>query len=404
MASIKKKNGKWEVRYDVGFDSQGKRIQKYKGGFLLQKDAETFLTSTQHSINQSNYIEPDKMFLFEYLNRWLESERHRLSPPSYAGYEVNIRCHINPIIGGIKLQELKAFHVKDLYAQLQRNRAVIIDSKKRNLKRLSAKSIMYVHRVLSKSLEDALHDEIINRNPAKAVVPPKLQKHKAQYLDTNQIKLMLEALKEDEMYIPIYLSVVLGLRRGEVLGLRWKNIDFDKKKILICEELTMYQGKPIFLTNVKTDGSNREIFVTDRIVEILRQHKLMQKKKKVSQGTNFITEMPCQHSDGTEITEKTLSTMEFACAWNDGSLFNPSHVSRAFKERMKKHGLPEIKFHELRHSNGALMIAQNVHLKGASERLGHSTITITNDLYGHVEKSVQEQIAETIDNAIFGAK
>ena len=402
MASIKKKNGKWEVRYDAGFDNQGQRIQKYKGGFLRQKDAEDFLTDVQYSINKNNYIEPDKMFLFEYLNRWLESEKDRLSPPTYSGYEVNIRCHINPVLGGIKLQELKAFHIKDLYTQLKKNRELIVSGKKRNFKKLSAKSIVYVHRVISKALEDAFMDEVISKNPAKSVAPPKLQKHEAEFLDTKQIKEMLEAFKDDEMFIPIYLSVVLGLRRGEVLGLRWKNIDFENKRIRICEEYTMYGGKPIFMDGVKTEGSSRDIIVTDRIVEILKGHRIAQKKNKLAQGKKYVSEFICSCASGSEITEKKLSTLDFVCTWSDGPLFNPSHVSRSFKERMKKFGMPEIKFHELRHSNGALMIAQNIQLKGASQRLGHSTIAITNDLYGHVERSVQEQIAETIDVAIWG--
>lgn len=405
MASIKKnpKTKKWDVRYDAGFKSNGERNQKFKGGFLKREDAETFLTNVQYGLNSGTYIDLDRIFVFEYLDRWLESEKSRLSPTTYSGYEVNIRCHINPIIGGIRLQELRALNIKELYSKLQRNRKIKINDKPREFNPLSSKSILYVHRVLSKALEDALKDEIIHRNPAKAVTPPKLTKHKAKFLESKEIKLMLEKFKDDEMYIPVFLSVVLGLRRGEVLGLRWENINFDNKVISICEQYTMADGKPIFIEDVKSDGSKRDIVVTDRIINILKAHKKSQKKNRIMEGKKYIKEIKCNYMNSDSTTEeKVLKTTDFVCTWQDGSLFNPSHISRSFKIRMKNYGLPEIKFHELRHSNGALMITQNVQLKGASERLGHSTIAITNDLYGHVEKSVQQQIAETIDSAIWG--
>lgn len=188
---------------------------------------------------------------------------------------------------------------------------------------------------------------------------------------------MLAKFEGDELFMPVYLAVVLGLRRSEVLGLKWNRVDLKEKVIRIREGFVMAQGKPVLLENVKTQTSDRDIVITDRIVALLESHKKKQKKL------------------------RTIVT-NFVCTWPDGSLFNPSHLSRAFKLRMKKHGLPEIRFHDLRHSNGALMIASNVPMKGASDRLGHSTIVITNDFYGHVEDSVQRQIAETIDKAIWG--
>lgn len=384
MASIKKKNGIWEVRYDAGFDGTGKRIQKFKGGFARKEDAETYLVDMQHSINHGEYIEPDKMFVFEYLNRWLEYKKTLLSPTTHSGYEVNIRCHINPYIGGIRIQELRATHIKDLYLKLQKDRTITINGKKRHFKKLSPTSITYVHRTLSKALEDAVNeDEIINRNPAKAVKPPKSKKKfKASFLPIATIREMLNKFKDDEMFVPVYLAVVLGLRRGEVLGLKWKYVDFENKVVKIREESTMAYGKPIHLDEVKSEDSNRDIIVTDRIIKMLKEHRRQQKVMQAALGIKY-------HKS------------DFVCTWPDGELFHPSHISRSFKKRMKEYGLPEIRFHDLRHSNGALMIAANIPMKGASDRLGHSTITITEDFYGHVEQSIQEQIAEKIDSTLW---
>ena len=382
MASIKKKGDFWVVRYDAGYDGNGQRIQKSKGGFVRKKDAEEFANGVLDSINKGTYIKPQKLFLYEYLNKWLRVEKTNLSPTTYSGYNTNVKCHINPIIGGIRIQELRTIHIKDLYSELQEDRELTIDDKKRQFKALSPKSIIYVHKVLSKALEDAFKDGLINRNPAKTVTPPRASKYEAKFLTVAQIKDMLEKLYDDEMFMPIYLSVVLGLRRGEALGLKWSNIDFNNKVIKIRNNYVMASGKPTLLDNTKTATSTREIVVTDRIIRILKDHQRKQKKLQVQLGTKY-------HKS------------EFVCTWSDGKQFHPSHMSRAFKLRMKKLGLPEIRFHDLRHSNGALMIAQNVPMKGASERLGHSTIVVTNDFYGHVERSVQEQIAETIDKAIW---
>lgn len=385
MATIKQnKDGTWYVRYEAGYDGEGKRIQKYKGGFKKKGDAEDFLTEVQNDINQGTYIDPDNIFVFEYMVQWLENRKDNLSPTTYDGYEVNIRCHINPIIGGIKLQDLRPPHIRSLYNKLKKARKLKVRGKIREFKPLSNKSILYVHRVLSKALEDAVDDELIKTNPTKKVKAPSPDKFKAGFLTIEQIRIMLDKFKGDDLYMPVYLAILLGLRRGEVLGLQWGDIDFDNNIIRIRNNYTMVDGKAMLLNDTKTDSSTRDIVVTDRIMSELKDHRLKQKKMRVMLGDKY-------------------HVSDFVCTWPDGAPFNPSHLSRAFKDRMKKYGLPEIRFHDLRHSNASLMLTtENIPAKGASDRLGHSTIAITNDLYGHVENTVQKQIAETIDKTIFG--
>lgn len=388
MASIKqnKKTGLYEVRYDAGFDGEGKRIQKYKGGFKRKKDAQDFLADQLSKINHGTYIEPAKMFLFEYLDRWLAEKKPDISPTTYSGYEINIRCHIKPFLGGIRLQELKPAHIRQLYTVLKQDREVKFKDGKKDFKALSNTSVRYVHRVLSKALEDAFMEETIPKNPAKLVKPPSKEKFEAGFLTASQIRQMLNTFrdKEDDMYIPVMLSVLLGLRRGETLGLQWKDINFDEKLVKIRSNYIMVEGEPTLREKTKTDSSRRNIIVTDRIIQELKAHRLYQKKRQAKLG-------PVYHKN------------DFVCTWSDGQPFNPTHVSRNFSYRMKKYKMPQIRFHDLRHSNAALMILQNANMKGASDRLGHSTIQITNDLYGHVERSVQEQIAQQIDDAIWGS-
>lgn len=385
MPSVKynKERKYYEVRYEAGYDGSGKRIQKYKGGFKRKSDAEEYLAEQLANLNKGTYIEPQKTFLYSYLNDWLEEQKERLSPTTYDGYEVNVRLHINPYIGGIRLQELRPPHIRKLYSQLQKDRVIKVDGEKKELKALSGTSIQYVHRVLSKALEDAFKDELIHKNPARLVTPPAKNNFEASFLNATQIRDLLDKLQDDEMYIPVFLAALLGLRRGEVLGLQWKDIDFDNKVIHIRNNYTMANGKPILREKTKTDSSRRDIVVTERIIQTLKKHRLQQKIMRARLGEKYFVS-------------------DFVCTWKDGQPFNPSHISRAFGQRLDKLGFPKIRFHDLRHSNASLMIAQGTPMKGASDRLGHSTIQITQDIYGHVERSVQEQIADTIDKAIWG--
>ncbi len=372
----------YEVRYDAGHDGEGKRIQKYKGGFKRKKDAEDYERDQRSSLKKGTYIEPQKILLHKYLQDWLDEQRPRLSPTTLQGYEINIRCHINPFIGGLRLQELRPKHIRKLYAELRSNRTVKVSGQMRSFEALSQTSVQYVHRVLSKALEDAYKDEIIFKNPAKLVSPPAKIKYEAGFLTTVEIRDMLEKFAGDDMYIPVMLAVMLGLRRGEILGLQWKDVDFKNNLIRIRNNYIMADGKPMLREKTKTDKSRREIVVTRRIMETLKGCKLQQKKLRM------------------RIEDYHIS--DFVCTWQDGHPFNPSHLSRSFGLRMEKYKLPKVRFHDLRHSNAALMIKERVPTKGASDRLGHSTIQVHYDLYGHVEKSVQEQIAESIDKAIWG--
>lgn len=391
MATIKKKGEKgrifYEVRYDAGYDGQGKRIQKYKR-FNLKKEAEAFLADQVYSLNKGAYVEPHKKFLYEYLNEWLKERKALLAPNTYAGYETNIRLHTNPFIGGIRLLDLKAYHIRKLYNALLKDREIKIDGKKRKLKKLSGTSVQYVHRVLHKALEDAYKDELIRKNPASLVTPPPKKKYEAAFLTIAQIKEMLDKFKNDDLYIPVMLTISLGLRRGETLGLQWRNIDFENGLIKIRYNYTMVDGKPVLQKKIKTDSTRkkistgRDIVVKDKLIQELKKHQLAQKKLRLMQKDYFQS--------------------DFVCTWPDGTPFNPSHMSRTFSARMEKYSLPRIRFHDLRHSNAALMIGQNIPDKGGSDRLGHSTIQIYTDLYGHLERSVQEQIAEIIEETIWG--
>jgi integrase len=246
---------------------------------------------------------------------------------------------------------------------------------------LSAKSVLNINRILKKALAHAVRMQVINRNPAEFVEVPKQKKYKASVLDEAQVQNMLAVFKETYIYIPVLLAAGLGLRRGEALGLRWQDIDIDNNSIAINQTLLMTKGGIVY-HDPKTETSKRVIIVPTTIMEELRQHKGKQDKVKRIMG-------------------KAYQDNDLVSCYDDGHPFNPSTFSGLFGDISKRNKLPQIRFHDLRHTNATIMLKHNIPAKVASERLGHSTIGITLDLYSHVLKEMQEEAASKIDNALF---
>jgi integrase len=246
---------------------------------------------------------------------------------------------------------------------------------------LSAKTVMYIHRVLREALSHAVKQQIIPRNVADFVEVPKLKKYRATVLNEDGVQLLLEAFKDTNYYIAVLLGVGVGLRRGEALGLQWKDIDFENKTIQINRSLLPTENGLIF-HDPKTEGSNRIIVVSNTIINMLLVAKEQQEKSKKLLGEAY-------------------NDIDLVTCWDDGSPINPTTFSQSFGRTLKRNKLPHIRFHDLRHTNATMMLKQKVSAKVASERLGHSTIGITLDLYSHVLKEMQEEAAEKLESVIF---
>lgn len=359
MATIQKykteKGERWRVRWR---DETGKQKSKT---FDRQRLAKDFLTKLEHEMREGSYVEPSSITLKEYLESWIESYKINIAPNTERGYRVNIK-HICNILGNKPLQKIIPADIEAAYANLEQT--------------LSGTSVLYIHRTLSRALKQAEKQRLINRNPCDFVETPKKNKSfEAKFVHPDDIGKYLDAFKGHYLYTAICLAMFCGLRRGEVLGLQWSDIDWKNKIIHVRHNMTDDK-----LTAPKS-GKARTVPLTDAMAKILKE----QRKRQQFFMEKFWDE---------------YHRSDFVVTYDDGTLIKPRALSKNFTAVLKKAGLKPVRFHDLRHTAASLMIHEGVELKTVSEILGHSSITITADIYGHIVEEKKKEAAQKLDKYI----
>ena len=246
---------------------------------------------------------------------------------------------------------------------------------------LSARTTLHTHRILREALGHGLKWGLLLRNPCDAVDPPKPQPKVMSSLDALQVRRFLESAAES-LYGPVYfLGVYTGLRRSELLALRWASIDLRAKTVSITETLQRVAGKGLMVLPPKTERSRRSVALPPDAVALLAGLKIKRKEKCASMGLAW-------------------AESDYVFSHLDGSPFYPDTVSKVFATIIKKAGLPHVRLHDLRHTHASLMLKQGVNPKIVSERLGHSSIAITMDVYSHVLPGLQEAAALEFEKAV----
>lgn len=292
------------------------------------------------------------MTLHQYLSEWLSDYSVQLAPNTVRGYEVNIR-HICKYIGNIELQDLTYKDIQNCYTEL--------------LKTLSGTSVLYCHRVLRNALHRAECLDLITKNPCNFVYAPRRSKQHFNVLTESELCKLFDAVKGTWLYTPVMLSAVLGLRRGEVLALRWSDIDFKNNILVVSHSALMVNGN-FMLCELKTEKSNRAILLSDILSDYL------------------YSLLSC--SDSVYICSRF------------GSPISPNVLDKYFRKAVDSLYLPYIRFHDLRHTNATLLLKRGIPAKIVSERLGHSSIAVTLDTYSHVLIDMQKDSSEAFDDLI----
>ncbi len=310
----------------------------------------------------------------EYLKYWLEECcKPNQTPNTYESYERNVLKHIIPYLGNIKLENLKPLQLQQFYSKCLK------EGRLNGKGGLSNKTVLYLHRIIHSALEQAVKWQMINKNVSYFVDPPKPKKHKVETLDIEQVLQLLEAAKESQIYIPVLLAVSTGMRRGEVLGLMWKDIDLEDESVKVRSLVPTKEGLQFVLP--KSETSCRTISLPPSVITALKTNKKKQSKMQLRLGEGY------QDND-------------LVCCNPDGKPFNPGTFSHQFKNLLEENNLPLIRFHDLRHSHASLLVKQGVQPKIISERLGHSTIGITMDIYSHVLQETDKQTAVQFDEVL----
>lgn len=375
----KRKDGSWQASIKVGVKDNGKDKRKYFYG-KTRKEVQEKLTKSVHEVNQGTYTEPSKLIVGEWLDTWInEYMKNNIRQNTWKSYETQIRVHIKPEIGQLKLSKLNTSHVQALLnCKFEGGRK---DGKEGGL---SNRSIKYIHTVLHSALEQALKENIIMVNPCNAIkMPKKDEEKKIMYLTLEQVRIFLEYAKESRFYSAYVLALNTGLRRGEIVGLKWDCIDFEKATLAVKLNAVITNEGTV-LSKPKTKSSIRTIPVPQSALKELKRHQLKQLEYK-----NF-------HMRGAYEEHDMVFPNEF------GKPMDPNNFARNFNgimKRIKKEhtNFPDITLHCLRHTFATLSLESGIPAKTIQEILGHSTISMTLDLYSHVTEKMKFDASEKIN-------
>ena len=366
--------GTWEIFYDVGRDPvTEKRRQKSQTVKGTKRDAQRRLREILLSLEQGSYVKPNKITLGEWLTQWLKDYASmNTTDRTQESYSYIVEGHLIPSLGKVVLADLQPQHIQSYYAEkLSKGRA---DGKGG----LSGRSVVYHHRILSKALDYAVKMGAVVRNVADVVQPPRVKKVTMNTLSLEEVTRFLEAAKETNYYVYFATLLYTGLRRGELLALRWRNLDLVQAKLIVVETAYKLGNGDYIIKEPKTAHSRRTISLPSSLVELFKVYRIDQELLRIQLGVS-------------------LGPEDFVFIRPDGSPLNPSAVTLAFQRIIKKAGLKAIRIHDLRHTHATWMLQAGVNPKVVSERLGHASVSITLDIYSHVLPGMQEAAAEKFD-------
>jgi len=366
--------GSWTIVYDLPPDlATGKRRQKSQTFKGTKRDADRALRDILTSIEAGAYVKPSKQTVGELLEQWLrEYASINTTDRTQESYASVVHRHLIPTLGQVWLAELRPQDIQSYYAtKLTAGRA---DGQGG----LSARSVVYHHRILSKALDYAVKMGLAVRNVAKVVDPPRMAKVAMRTLSPDEVVTFLDAARDTEYYVYFSALLYTGLRRGELLALRWRNLDLDSGALSVVETAYRLGTGEYRIKEPKTPHSRRTVALPSSLVELFKVYRWDQELVRSQQDIG-------------------LEVDDFVFARPDGSPINPNAVTLAFRRILKRAGLKGIRIHDLRHTHATLMLRAGVHPKVVSERLGHATIGITLDIYSHVLPGMQESAAEKFD-------
>jgi len=370
----KRSQGSWTVVYDLPMDAvTGKRRQKSQTVKGTKRDAERALREIISSIEQGAYVKPNKLTLGELLRLWLKDYASmNTTDRTQESYYSIVETHLIPALGRIPLTDLQAQHVQSYYS------SKLADGRADGKGGLSARSVVYHHRILSKALDYAVKMGLVVRNVDNVVQPPRVARATMRTLSLEEVTRFLEAAQDTDYYVYFSTLLYTGLRRGELLALRWRNLDLEAGTLTVVETAYRLGNGDYIIKEPKTPQSRRTVTLPPSLVELFKAYLADQELLRIQLGVS-------------------LNADDFVFIRPDGSPINPNAVTLAFRRIIKKAGLKALRIHDLRHTHASLMLKAGINPKVVSERLGHANIGITLDIYSHVLPGLQEAAAEKFD-------
>jgi integrase len=383
----------WRYTVELPPDEHGRRRQRTRRGFRRKVDADRAMRAELHGVEQGTAVDRSTVTVAAYLREWVEGIRVR--PTTKANYETCITVHLIPTtakdgrsrpgIGGVQLQALRAEHLDRLYRYLE------VEGKhtKDGPKPLAIKSIRHVHTTIRKALQDAVARGYVSRNVADLAHPPTQSQARSRMAvdavwTTDQLRQFLAASAGDPMHALFHLACTTGMRRAELLGLRWADVDLDIPELRVRWTITEARGKVVEQDGAKTRAGERVIALDQATARALREHRAAQHQHRLLLGPAWADEV------GRVFTNPI------------GRILVPGTILDRLHRIAAEAGLPRIGVHGLRHSYATAALRAGVDIDVVSKRLGHADVAITLNVYSHVRRSDDRAAAERAAAAILG--
>lgn len=365
----KRKDGRWEGRYVVGRDPDtGKMVTKNVLG-KTQAEVKEKLRKAIDDSRQLDYTKEGKYTVGQWLDEWFDAyAKVKVRASSHQTYKGYIENHIKPNIGDIPIEKLTSLRLQKFYRKLLTEGRVPRIESENQPKGLSAKTVRNIHQVISSAMSMAVKHKLILSNPAEGCELPKVEHREMRTIPAEQLGAFLREAKESGVYELYYLDLATGLRRGELLGLKWDDIDLDQGVIHVRRQVYRIDGE-IREVPLKTKHSYRNISISKDAVELLREM-------------------------------KTRRVSEYVFPSPSGGPISPDSVLNMLHRVLKRAGLPAVRFHDLRHTFATLALQNGVDIKTVSGMLGHFSAGFTLDTYAHVTTAAQKEAANTMGSVL----
>jgi integrase len=363
--------GHFAIVLDLRDPATGERRRKWHSFNGTKRQAQIECSRLISEMNGGLYIEPARLTVAQFLDRWLKDVKPRVTPKTYERYTEIVRKNINPLLGAVVLTKLRPMQISDAFAK------ALSAGRRDGRGGLSPSTVRYMHVILKAAMQQAVRWQILARNPVDVVDPPKIERAAMTTYDLAQTADLIDTTRGTRMAITVILAVLCGLRRGEIAALRWRNINLDAAQLAVTESAEQ-TGAGVRYKKPKS-GKGRTVALSARVVNALRTHRVQQAEELLKLGV-------------------ALSGDTFVVTQTDGSPLQPRTITHQWHQLLANNkALPRIRFHDLRHAHATHMLSSGVHPKIASERLGHSKVGITMDLYSHVMPGMQEDAAARVD-------
>ncbi len=358
-------DGRWAASITLG----GRKRKTFYG--KTRREVQEKLRVALNEQKQGTLVTGPQQTLKQYLEHWLEDvHKPAIRVSSYVKYRSQLDNHILPALGDVQLQKLTPQQVQAFYAKELKGG-------------LSPASVRNIHQILRKALDNAVRWNLVPRNVCDVVSPPGIVKHEIQLLTKEQAQQLLRTARGHRLEALFTVALATGMRRGELLGLRWQDVNFEDRSLHVRRTVDRIGKNGIVVSNPKTSKSRRKVMLPNFVIDVLKQHRSRQLEARLRAGTTW--------QENNLVFSNTL-----------GGFLDAGYLHSLFQKLLKDAGLPHMRFHDLRHSAATILLTMGAHPKLVQELLGHSQISMTMDTYSHALPSMQRDMMDGLDGFFGG--